>query len=920
MMMFPMIPRWLQQNRSWLPAAAVLACCLIETSAFGQAKLRDGKDDPLQRQLSSDEFSDRQNAMHRMWELGDEAEVHAAGESDDPEVRLRARWIQEQWKLGIRHQTPDHVARLLRGNDSENPASLAELIRLEQLGQLNVALRESESQTFRNLVQMDLLKNFPYLSYLALERNQSEPFIELLGEMSHMPIVALRRGQMMFQRGDSRDECLTFSKAAETMQPAGRHKVAVFMRWAMGMQAEAIALAAEEDLELTARLQLAALDWTGLVETAEKLVADVEVPEPIELDDLQKAATYLIRCREKATPLSLSIVGLHRSGQTEACDAAVDQLVEWVTSAAYLRSIDTLQSESRRHRTDLTTAAFESAETLIAVDRPHRAIEVLEKTLPLQAAELLVHQTQYQRALQVLGVDPATLETSLLTLADEVLQEADSEDSSLSTQAFERCLAACSLAYQLGYAPAARQALRRAAPMTRGEGILRRLEVVESVLQRNDPTFAIELAQPLLMMPSSDGRTTEALFGSSVGNELWHALGQLEPEWTVPERARVLVDLSHGKLPVGWNRSIDLNRLATWLHDQLISDDGQFNASLSREIAQFFKTYARDDWADSFFRLAAQHNDYDAFMALAQRQFQLGNVRTAAELYQDIWERFSNHPETLVGLSKARRLAGQEDEASAITERLDMLALDAAQYYDIAVAFGQFDDSANAVRYANKVIRDTPENSARSYHYRALRLLLGMEYDKSPREVARLNQRLLDRTLSPTMLRDMGSYQAIVFDHYEAAARQAVADGNAPLATRQMALALNATPTNIDFAEKELLELRDQGHVQFADQTLDTIFESANAHLIQFPLNANMANNIAWVAAIHHRHLDRALELSMSAVAQFPESYSYRDTLAEVLYRNGQVEQAIQVETNCLLDVPDDYHLHEQLKRFRAGN
>ncbi|QDS90042.1 hypothetical protein EC9_42450 [Rosistilla ulvae] len=896
----------------------------MRSPALAQSPQPSPHDDRLQQRLSSREFSDRQNAMQEMWELGSEAEVLAAEQSDDPEVRMRARWIQEQWKLGIRQQTPANVARLLRGADDENQPSLADLIALEQLSGLNVALRQSKSQAFRQRVQIDLLRHFPYLAYLALERGQSEPFIELLGEMSHMPIVALRRSQMMFQMGSSHDDCLTLAQAADEMQPASRRKVEVFIRWTMGMQDEAIQWAGQDDPELMSRLQFAALDWKGLVESSRQQTDAVELLEPIELDDAQNAASYLMRCREKAKPMLLWIIGLYRSQQTEQCDEIVNRLVELVTSDDFLTAIDTLQSQSRRYRSDLTTTVFEAAETLIAVDRTDRAIEVLSDRMPLQAAELLVQQTDYQRALEILGGDTASLESSLLAMADETRQQAENlEDDDLPTQrpqAFERCLAACSLAYQLGYAPAARQALRRVSSLTRGEGIMHRLEVIQTVLQRNDSTFAIELAEPLLRMPSSDGKATEALFGTSIGNELWHALDQLEPGWTVTQRARVLVDLSHGKLPAGWNRSIDLNRLATWLYDQLDSDDGQFNVVLCREIAEFFQTYARDDWANTFYRRAAQNNDYEATTALARRQFQLGNMRAAADSYQNLWERFPNHPETLVGLSKSRRLAGQEDEAKAIVDRLDLLALDAAQYFDVAVAFGQFDDLPGAIRYANKVIHDTPENSSGSYHYRAIRLLLGLEDNKSPQEIARLNQRLLDRTLSPTMLRDMGSYQNIVFDSYEASARQALNRGDVATATQQMKMALRSSPANIDFAEQQLLEIRAQGHTQFADQTLDKIFAAATKHLTRFPLNANMANNIAWVAAIHNRHLDRALELSMSAVAEFPESYSYRDTLAEVLFRMGETDQAIQVEMNCLLDVPDDYHLHEQLKRFRGGN
>lgn len=916
-LMFLPIP---QCKQAWFCRISLLVCSLLPCFATAQSGRHLEEGEPLQRQLSSDEFSDRQHAMQRMWELGNETEVQAALHSDDPEVRLRARWILEQWKLGIRQQTPDSVARLLRGEDAAQLPSLADLIATKQLSQLNVALRESKAAAFRQRVQIDLLKNFPYLTYRALEFGQQEPFLDLLAEMSQLPIVALRRSQWMFQLGLSREQCLTLPKAIEATSAASRQRVEILIRWTMGMQTEAMELAAQNDPKLLLWLQLAALDWDGLAKASLEQFEAVTLPEPVGLDDSQNAATYWLRNREKATPLGLHVLALHRSEQTEACEAAVQQLIALVTSTEYHQALDTMQSQSRRYRTDLTSTLYETAETLLAVDRGPQAIDLLWDRMPLKAAELLVHQSQYSRALEALGVDVATLESSLLELTDEASQaEDESEDSEASTQppqAFERCLAACSLAYQLGYQSAARQALRRLALRSGSGQIMQRLEVIQTAVQRNDISFAIDLAKPLLLMPSSDGRTTETLFGSSVGNELWHAVGLMEPKWSIEYRAHVLVGLSHGKLPASWHRSLDLNRLATQLHEQLGSDDGQVNASSCHEIAEFFQQYARDDWAVHFFRMAAQHNDYDSAIEIAQRQFQLGNMSAAAMLYETLWSRYPNHPETLVGLAQSLRLSGQEDEATAIDKRLDTLALDAIQYYDVAVAYAQLEDPDKAAHFAKKVIRDSPEDSTRSYHYRAIRLLLGLREDHPPAEVARLNQRLYDRVLGPTILTDMGSYQAILFDYYEASARHALISGDAALANVQMQRALRQSPADIDFAEKQLLTLRKQGHTQFVDQTLDAIFATANGHLEQFPDHANTANNIAWVAAIHDRHLDRALELSMSAVAQFPDSYTYRDTLAEVLFRQGHVDQAIQVETNCLLDVPDDYHLHQQLKRF----
>src|SRR5690606_22406629 len=95
----------------------------------------------------------------------------------------------------------------------------------------------------------------------------------------------------------------------------------------------------------------------------------------------------------------------------------------------------------------------------------------------------------------------------------------------------------------------------------------------------------------------------------------------------------------------------------------------------------------------------------------------------AASTYQIIWQRFPNQPETLVGWAQSLRLTGQDDRSQEILRHLDSLALDAEQYYKVALAFKQFEDPVNAARFASKVVRYTPDSIAGSYHYRALYLL-----------------------------------------------------------------------------------------------------------------------------------------------------------------------------------------------------
>ena len=59
--------------------------------------------------------------------------------------------------------------------------------------------------------------------------------------------------------------------------------------------------------------------------------------------------------------------------------------------------------------------------------------------------------------------------------------------------------------------------------------------------------------------------------------------------------------------------------------------------------------------------------------------------------------------------------------------------------------------------------------------------------------------------------------------------------------------------------------------------------------------------------------------LASKVTASNPEA-TYLDTLAEIEYRLGNVERAIELSEKCLRMEPKNKQHRKQLKRFRAGN
>lgn len=156
-------------------------------------------------------------------------------------------------------------------------------------------------------------------------------------------------------------------------------------------------------------------------------------------------------------------------------------------------------------------------------------------------------------------------------------------------------------------------------------------------------------------------------------------------------------------------------------------------------------------------------------------------------------------------------------------------------------------------------------------------------------------------------------------EQLEIAVLQAAADPGAPTAQAipQLLDRLQQFDAiDIATAESILPKLTQLGMGDRANTELQRMIQAADTHLQNFPGDAVTANNVAWGAAVNNTQLDNALRLSRHAVRFEPESAIYRDTLAEILARRGDFEEAVQIERGCVIDDPGQWHLHEQVKRF----
>jgi uncharacterized Ntn-hydrolase superfamily protein len=109
------------------------------------------------------------------------------------------------------------------------------------------------------------------------------------------------------------------------------------------------------------------------------------------------------------------------------------------------------------------------------------------------------------------------------------------------------------------------------------------------------------------------------------------------------------------------------------------------------------------------------------------------------------------------------------------------------------------------------------------------------------------------------------------------------------------------------------------GRADLAKVERERVGEALTRALQRGENDASNLNGLAWVTATNGVFLDEALQAAERAAQLEPKNTGILDTLAEVQFRRGNADKAIEVITRALAIEPNDTYLKGQLARFRAG-
>ena len=130
--------------------------------------------------------------------------------------------------------------------------------------------------------------------------------------------------------------------------------------------------------------------------------------------------------------------------------------------------------------------------------------------------------------------------------------------------------------------------------------------------------------------------------------------------------------------------------------------------------------------------------------------------------------------------------------------------------------------------------------------------------------------------------------------------------------------ALAGTPGHLDLVSSMVPELDRLGKSAQAYELFHAAWSAYQKILSEYPESAFTRNSLAALAANCRRELEKGLTYAEAAVKADPESISFRETLAEVLFRRGDRDRAVAVMTRLSAEEPRNSLYKRQLQRYRA--
>lgn len=881
--------------------------------------------------LAGKRYADRQRATMEMWRSREQSRqaVQEAARNPDPEIAQRAAWILRQWRSGALPGVSGDAQNLLQ---RDGTSALAIVLEQGAFDAVLIAVEESAGtiefdQIKRQVAQM-ITGRYPMYVDGAHTNGTEEALLKLIRAVAvNREMVIAEKELAAVLRTDSQDApppTVDLPPAAEQWTPFERDVAKSEWAFLSGDVDRAVELARSSgDVELTRVVQMIGGRWDALTEDAFAAAAAAT-------DNEQRAEAY-----------AWGLAGAFHAGNAERMKLALD----------FLNQKSTNDSERARDFRWHSLAVHE---------RIDAAIDVLQQDEPLIAAKIAVEGSRFERAFEVLGFPPQQVGSRLEEwITDAYVEQAQLPIGNLSP-AIERLYVLAKLLIQVGRHDEAFRIYQRLTPR---EVIIdpRGVSLREQTIRELERVKRLDWIKQLAVEPgentiSAPVRYFVALSLSTESTPFQTVLDQMKliaPDAEYHERFQITFDLFRGVVPEGITPSEDFKKLLDSLIFQPpptrrsgrnVAEDGM---ALDAEIIDLFLRHGQVELAREAQEILARSGDIDAMLALAEGELRRGDRSAAGRWLQEVAMKSSrfepgnavvtpdeglNYAKSIVGQWVLAQRAGHRDLAEDLERRLRLMLTSPSLSFRKGIAdhlrqLKQYELAVEVLR--DLILHVSFGGSDSPDFFRVAVTYVGCIEDlkeSQPDGLKRLGVDPYDAVrwgdLAVLGIMGNGDYYSSAFVSVPLSIRKsalsyAVENADRDLAQSAITSIAAFDPLNIDFGERMLPKVREKGWGDLADAAFDRLFDRGLDYAATFGTDSTSLNNLAWTAAMNQRRLDEALPLSEIAVMLQPDSVVFRDTLAELLHLLGRTEEALAIETACLLDEPDEWHLYKQIEKYR---
>ncbi|MCU0711936.1 MAG: hypothetical protein MUC43_07735 [Pirellula sp.] len=414
-------------------------------------------------------------------------------------------------------------------------------------------------------------------------------------------------------------------------------------------------------------------------------------------------------------------------------------------------------------------------------------------------------------------------------------------------------------------------------------------------------------------------RCLETVFGDNFAEPLLllHHIFTLQregsPATKLEASLKILEDLYHGRKPKDWDGVKELTNLKNSVQPHSVAE-----AEFAMMIAELFDLFG--DTREAFKTLqetasvAAGSSD-KYFWLLASFQEKLGFPKAASDTLLEMTD-ISSNLETFVRAINMLERTGRYADLdrlrfrwlSSLSRRDDLTLaffVDDSEIYkrpEIELAYDRWEKVAWSIERIDPRVQMIRYQIAKN------------DLTKTPKAKRSAMHSFINEAPSIPIIDDFTSrmlLQRIIGPFALDSVHRKDAEG----VTKWLEAAARLEPGHIQIPIDIIPEADKHFDQATVDAWFDLFWNKMKQQIDEFPNDAMSLNNVAWMASQCNRRLDEAIELSRRAVELRPDP-TYLDTLADLEFRLGNVEKAIEISQQCREIEPRDEQHRKQLRRF----